>query len=133
MCFNMSKEIVISRDDRDSTMLALKLEIQELRHEVVELRQQKSSIPDPLPHTVPTYTSQQNVGTGPPAAKSYSNTVRTHHAATPQGTSPSSTQTSLPNKAKCVLHAPVILVVVQSTQPTHNAVKQGVVLYYSLL
>ena len=46
-----------------------------------------------LPHTVPTYTSQQNVGTGPPTAKSYSNTVRTHHAATPQGTSPSSTQT----------------------------------------
>ena len=83
----------MSREDRDSTMLALKLEIQELRREVVELRQQKSSIPDALPHTVPTYTSQQNVGTGPPTAKSYSNTVRTHHAAKPQGTSPSSTQT----------------------------------------
>ena len=38
----------MSREDRDSTMLALKLEIQELRREVVELRQQKSSIPDPL-------------------------------------------------------------------------------------
>ena len=41
----LSKEIVMSREDRASTMLALKLEIQELRREVVELRQQKSSIP----------------------------------------------------------------------------------------
>ena len=83
----LSKEIVMWREDRDSTMLALKLEIQELRREVVELRQQKSSKVQVAPRP------------------------------------------SLPNKAKCVLHAPVILVVVQSTQPTHNAVKQGSLAY----
>ena len=122
-------------------MLALKLEIQELRREVVELRQQKCSIPDPLPHTVPTYTSQQNVAMGPPAAKSYSNTVRTQHAATPQGTSPSSTQTQPAQQSpmcaactsdtcSCTVHAADTqcceagVTGICSTEPTQNTWKE---------
>ena len=124
----LSKEIVMSKEDRDSTMLALKLKIQELRREVVELCQQKSSIPDPLPHTVPPYTSQQNIRDlqlRSPTVIPYAPIMLQHHKVQVQV----APRPSLPNKAKGVLHAPVILVVVQSTQPTHNAVKQGSLAY----
>ena len=81
-------------EERDCKMVGLKFEIQELRPEHLELRPQLSPPPEPLSHhTVHTYISQQNVGKGPTAAKSYRDTARTPQAGTPQGKCPSSTQT----------------------------------------